>query len=234
MVKGKLRILVVDDEPQYVWTIQVNLEARGYAVLTASSGREALDLAVSQSPDLIVLDIRLPDMDGFQVCRQVRTYSTVPILMLTALAEDRNKIKGLDLGADDYITKPFGIDELMARIRSVFRRVEFSSQQAPAPVFQAGNLEVDLVQEQVFVEGKLVHLTRTEYRLLCELIKHAGKILSFDDLLQRVWGEGTEGQAHLVRQVVHRLRAKIEPDRQDPQYIQTYAGLGYFFALPDT
>jgi len=232
MNKGKVRILVVDDEPRYVWTIQVNLEARGYAVIVAGDGQKAVELAVTEEPDLIVLDIRMPGLDGYEVCRRIREFSTVPIIMLTALAEDVDKVKGLDTGADDYVTKPFSAEELLARVRAVLRRAGFSEQQAPRPIFQAGDLRVDFDQRQVFVGDQEVRLTRTEYRLLCELVKHSERVLVPDYLLEKVWGFGYEGENRLLRQAIHRLRKKIERDPRNPKFILTQPGSGYVFVLP--
>jgi DNA-binding response OmpR family regulator len=232
MNKGKVRILIVDDEPRYVWTIQVNLEGRGYAVLVAGDGQEAVELALTEEPDLIVLDIRMPGLDGYEVCRRIREFSTVPIIMLTALAEDVEKVKGLDAGADDYVTKPFSAEELLARVRAVLRRAGFSEEQAPTPIFQAGDLRVDFDRQQVFVGDQEVRLTRTEYRLLCELVKHAERVLVPDYLLEKVWGFGYEGENRLLRQAIHRLRKKIERDPRNPKFILTRPGSGYVFILP--
>jgi DNA-binding response OmpR family regulator len=233
MNKGKIRVLVVDDEPRYIWAVQVNLEARGYEVLAAQDGQAALELAASEEPDLILLDIRMPGLDGYEVCGRIREFSAVPIIMLTALAEDTDKVKGLDIGADDYVTKPFSAEELLARIRAALRRVELSEQQDPCPTFQAGDLLVDFAQQRVFAHDQEVNLTPTEYRLFCELVKQAGRVLVSDYLLERVWGMGYEGENLLLRQAVHRLRRKIEPDPRNPQYIQTRPGIGYVFAPPE-
>ena len=233
MNKGKVRILVVDDEPRYVWTIQVNLEARGYEVLVAGDGQRAVELVVTEEPDLIVLDIRMPGLDGYEVCRRIREFSTVPIIMLTALAEDVDKVKGLDAGADDYVTKPFSAEELLARVRAVLRRAGFSEQQAPRPIFQAGDLRVDFDRQQVFVGDQEVHLTPIEYRLLCELVEHAERVLVPEYLLEQVWGIGHEGETRLVRQAIHRLRGKIERDPKKPRCIQTRPGRGYVFIPPE-
>ena len=233
MNKGKVCILVVDDEPRYVRAIQVNLEASGYEVLAARDGETAIELAASGTPDLILLDIRMPGLDGYEVCRRIREFSAVPIIMLTALAEDADKVKGLDIGADDYVTKPFSADELLARVRSALRRVELSGRKEPHPIFQADDLLVDFARQRVFVRGQEVTLTPTEYRLLYELIRQAGRVLVPEYLLEKVWGIGYEGENRLLWQAVHRLRRKIEPDPRNPQYIQTRPGIGYVFALPE-
>ena len=197
-MKEKVRILVVDDEPKYVWTTQVVLEAKGYEVLVARDGHTAVELAASERPDLIILDIKMPDMDGYEVCWRIREFSTVPIIMLTALAEDANKVEGLDVGADDYVIKPFSADELLARVRSILRRVEFLKPSERRPSFQAGELRVDFHQQRVYVSDREVHLTSKEYGLLCELVEHAGQVLIPDYLLERVWGLGYEGENLLV------------------------------------
>jgi DNA-binding response OmpR family regulator len=234
MNKGKVHILVVDDEPRYVRALQINLEASGYKVLAARDGQTAIELAVSEEPDLILLDIRMPGLDGYEVCRRIREFSAVPIIMLTALAEDADKVKGLDIGADDYVTKPFSAEELWARVRAVLRRVELSERQKPRPTFQAGDLLVDFARQRVFACGQEANLTPTEYRLLCELVRQAGRILVPEYLLEKVWGMGYEGENRLLWQAVHRLRRKIERDPRNPQYIQTRPGIGYVFAFPSS
>ncbi len=232
-MKDKIRILVVDDEPRYVRAIQVNLEASGYEVLTASDGRKTIELAASKELDLILLDVRMPGLNGYEACQRIREFSTVPIIMLTALADNADKVKGLDAGADDYVTKPFSADELLARVRAVLRRAELAESPEPRPSFQAGDLLVDFAQQRVFVRGSEVNLTPTEYRLLCELVKQAGRVLVPEYLLEKVWGVGYEGENRLLWQVVHRLRQKIERDPRDPQYIQTRPGTGYVFLASD-
>jgi DNA-binding response OmpR family regulator len=233
MNKGKVRILVVDDEPRYVQAIQINLEASGYEMLAARDGQTAIELAATEEPDLILLDIRMLGLDGYEVCRRIREFSAVPIIMLTALAEDADKVKGLDIGADDYVTKPFSADEILARVRAVLRRVELSERQNPCPTFQAGDLLVDFARQRVFACGQEANLTPTEYRLLCELVRQAGRVLVPEYLLEKVWGMGYEAENHLLWQAVHRLRRKIERDPRNPKYIQTRPGIGYVFALPE-
>jgi DNA-binding response OmpR family regulator len=233
MHRGKVRILVVDDEPKYVWAIRANLEARGYEVLMAGDGQTAVELAAEEEPDLILLDIRMPGLNGYETCGRIREFSVVPIIMLTAVAETADKVRGLDAGADDYVTKPFSVDELLARVRSLLRRSEPADEAgAPAP-FEAGELRVDLGQQRVFVGDREADLTPTEYRLLAELILHADCVLLPEQLLERVWGAGYEGQVHLVRQAVHRLRQKIEPDPAQPRYIENRRGMGYLFVSPE-
>jgi len=233
MHKGKkTRILVADDEIRYVRAIQVNLEAVGYEVLVARDGQQALELVAAEEPDLVILDLKMPGLDGLEVCRRVREFSTVPIIMLTALAEDADKVKGLDTGADDYVTKPFSAGELMSRVRAALRRVELAERPGQIPAFQTGDLIVDFTQQRVFVRGQEVHLTSTEYRLLRELVSGAGRILPPGYLLEEVWGPGYRDDTHLVLQAIHRLRQKLEPDPKSPQYIQTRPGIGYVFSAP--
>ena len=224
----KVRILAVDDEPRYVRVIKINLEASGYDVITAESGATALELAVTENPDLVLLDLMMPDIDGYEVCRRIREFSNMPIIMLTALTETNNKVKGLDLGADDYITKPFSARELLARIRAAMRRNEPPSAKEAA-IFEAGELRIDFVRHRVFVRDQEIKLTPTEYRLLSELVKQADRILVPDYLLEKVWGMGHEGEVQLLWQAIHRLRHKIEADPQNPRYIQTRPGIGYIF-----
>jgi len=230
MTKGKGRILVVDDEPKYGRAIQLTLEAGGHEVISARNGETAIDLAATEEPDLIMLDIRMPGMDGYEVCTCIREFSTVPVIMLTALAEERDMVNGLDAGADDYVTKPFSARELLARVRAVLRRVELSEREDPSPVFEAGELQVDFAQRRVCARGQEVHLTPTEYHLLCELVKQAGRVLVPDYLLERVWGMGYAGESGLLRLAIHRLRRKVERDPGHPEYIHTRPGLGYIFA----
>ena len=229
MDQGKVRVLVVDDEPRYVRAIQVYLQAQGYEVFSAHDGQMAVDMVAGEQPDLILLDVRMPRMDGYEACRRIREFSDVPIILLTAMAEESDKVKGLDAGADDYVTKPFGAQELLARVRAVLRRIRPVDRDAPAPSFQTGDLLVDFVQQRVFVREQEVHLTPTEYRLLRELAQHPDQVLVPDYLLERVWGSHYQGETQLLRQAIHRLRQKIESDPQNPQYIQTRPGIGYVF-----
>ena len=233
MSTTKPLILVVDDEPQYVYLIKLNLEARGYRVSVGDNGEAAVALAAEQQPDLVILDLMMPMLNGFEACRQIRQFSTVPIIMLTAKAEEADKIKGLDAGADDYVTKPFSIDELLARVRANLRRNELSQQPQTGPFFESGDLRVDLMARRVFVNDREVPLTPTEYRLLTELIKHAGQVVVPDHLLAVGWGDSYEGEEQVLRQAIYRLRQKLEPDPKQPRYLETRPGLGYVFVPPD-
>ena len=229
----KVRILVAEDEPRYIWAIQTNLEARGYEVLTASDGQQAVQLAADAQPDLVLLDIKMPILNGYEACRRIREFSTVPIIMITAMAEETNKVLGLDLGADDYVTKPFSVPELLARVRAALRRIEFAEGLPSDTSYVAGELRVNFGQQRVFVRGQEVELTRTEYRLLCELVKQPGRILMSSYLTERVWGPEYDEGDKLIRQAIHRLRRKIEPDPRRPEYIRTRPGLGYIFVPPE-
>jgi len=232
-MKDKAHILVVEDERRYLRAIQINLEASGYRVSTAEDGLQALELAASKAPDLVLLDIKLPGLDGLKVCRRIREFSTVPIIMLTALAQDTDKVRGLDAGADDYVTKPFSVEELLARVRAALRRAELSARGEERPVFEVGELRVDLAQQRVFVREREVELTPTEYRMLAAFVQQAGRVLVPEYLLERTWGVGYEGETQLVWQAIHRLRRKIEDDPRNPRYILTRPGVGYILALLD-
>ena len=232
MGKGRIRILVADDEPRYIRAIKVNLEASGYEVITARDGQMAVELAAETEPDLILLDIKMPRLDGYEACRRIREFSKTPIIMLTALAEEADKVKGLDLGADDYVTKPFSANELLARVRAVLRRGVLS-EPPPSPVFHTGELNIDFARQRVFVANREVNLTATEYRLLCELARQAGRVLVPEYLLDNIWGPGYAGETRLVWQAIHRLRQKIEPDPRNPHYILNKPGIGYLLAGPD-
>jgi len=233
MDEFKARILVVDDEPRYIRAVQANLEARGYEVLSAQNGQTAIELARRKEPDLILLDIRMPGLNGYEVCERIREFSSVPIIMLTALSDDVNKVRGLDTGADDYVTKPFSIAELIARVRAALRRAALSKQTEHDSVFRAGDLLIDFSLRRVFVGDQEVSLTPTEYRLLCELARQAGRVLMPDYLLKQVWGIEHAQDTRLVWQVIHRLRRKIECDPQNPRYVQTRAGMGYILQIPE-
>jgi len=233
MSPDKTRILVVDDEPKYVYIMQLNLEASGYEVIVGRDGEEAVALAAGEEPDLIILDIMMPNLNGYEACERIRQFSTVPIIFLSARAEESDKVKGLELGADDYITKPFGVDELLARVRAALRRVELGKQPEAMPIFEAGYLKVDLTQQRVFVDEREIYLSATEYRLLSELVKQRGRIVVTDHLLKVGWGTGYEGEEQILRQAMYRLRRKIEVDPKHPQYIQTRSGLGYMFVAPN-
>jgi DNA-binding response OmpR family regulator len=226
-VESKARILVVDDDPRYVKLVRVNLEPSGYEVVTANTGQMAIDLAAERDLDLILLDIMMPGLDGYQTCKEIRRFSQVPVIMLTALGHTDSLVRGLDAGADDYIAKPFSAQELLARIRALLRRAEINSGEEP-PDHRPRRVTLDTASHRVYVRGEEVHLTNTEYRLLSELVTHAGRVLVQSYLLDRIW-DADEGAAHLLWQTIHRLRQKIEPDPSDPQFIQNRPGIGYIY-----
>ena len=231
-VAQRQTVLIVDDEPRYVRLIAVNLEASGFAVLSARDGQSALDLAAARQPDLVLLDIGLPVLDGFEVCRRIREFSDAPIIMLTAKAGEADKVRGLDAGADDYLTKPFGPGELLARIRAVLRRARLPEDQRPAPVFRAGELTVDFAQHLVRLGEREVPLTPTEYKLLAQLARHAGRVVATEALLHRIWGPEYGDETQHVRLYVSRLRQKLEDDPEHPRWIVTRPGVGYMLQVP--
>jgi DNA-binding response OmpR family regulator len=231
MKNGNARILTVDDEVRYLRLLQICLEAAGYEVIPARDGRSALEQAAKQEPDLILLDLMLPDISGVELCRQIREFSNVPVIMLTARAEEADKIQGLDTGADDYITKPFSADELLARVRAALRRAAGQEAGLRPARFQVGGLEVDFVRQEVRVEGQEVHLTATEYRLLVEMIHQPNRVLVPEYLLEKVWGPEYGAETRLLWQAVHRLRQKIEVDPKHPRFIRTKPGAGYIFTV---
>jgi two-component system, OmpR family, KDP operon response regulator KdpE len=225
MTDRAIRILVVDDEPQIRRFLRTSLSARGYDVIEAAGGKEAVIRATGEKPDVIVLDLGLPDVDGMEVIRQLREWSRVPIIVLSVRAGETDKIEALNAGADDYVTKPFGMGELIARIGTALRhRVQSETSE---PVFESSNLKVDLSKRQVFVDGREVKLTPTEYDLLRYLVTHAGKVVTHQQLLREVWGPHSVNETHYVRVYVGQLRQKIEPDPAQPRYILTEPGVGY-------
>ncbi len=220
------RVLVVDDEPAILRVVQTNLSRHDFRVETADTGQAALEAHSRFHPDLVLLDLGLPDMDGLEVIREIRTNSSTPIVVLSVRGAERDKVQALDLGADDYLTKPFGVDELLARVRVALRHAARPAQ-GTAAVFMAGELEVDLEHRRVSVGDREVHLTPTEYSLLTALISHPNKVLTDRMLLQQVWGSAWETEAHYIHVYVARLRKKLEPDTQAPRYIMTEPGVGY-------
>lgn len=225
------RILVVDDEPRYIKLLRYNLESTGYEVITAATGEEALSLTALKKPDMIILDLRLPGLDGYEVCRRVREFSWVPIIMLTARGEERDKVEGLRLGADDYVTKPFSAEELLARVEAVLRRSQFPGAEAQ-PVINVGNLVIDIHNSTVMKEGREINLTSTEYRLLHCLAINIGRVVVQEELQERVWGPEYRERYEGLRVFIMRLRQKIEDDPEHPKYILTKPGIGYVLASP--
>ncbi len=228
---NKIQVLVVDDEPRYLKLLRYNLEAAGYEVFAAASGEEALSLVARTNLDLIILDIRLPDIDGYQVCSRVREFSSVPIIMLTAKGEEQEKVRGLRLGADDYVTKPFGAEELMARVEAVLRRGRMA-EVTPLPVLTIGGLSIDFAQRKITIGGQEVNLSPTEYRLLQCLAVNAGRVIVHEELQEKVWGPEYRERYEGLRVYIRRLRKKIEKDPGQPAYILTKPGVGYMLASP--
>jgi two-component system KDP operon response regulator KdpE len=232
MSKSGAVILVVDDEREIVRALSGALKAHGYAVLTASSGEEALELVAKQHPDLLLLDLLLPGMSGLEVCRQVRAESNVPIIVLSVKGAERDKVEALDLGADDYVAKPFGVDEVLARVRVALRRA-IQPPSGAEPRFQAGPLSIDFARRQVELDGQGVALTPTEFDLLKVLVIHRGKILTRQMLLKAVWGDAAHARTHSLHVYVALLRQKIEPLPDRPRFIITIPGVGYRFSETD-
>jgi DNA-binding response OmpR family regulator len=228
----KAHILVVDDERRLVGLLRHNLESVGYSVSTAADGTTALALVESQELDLVILDLMLPDVDGYEVCRQIREYSDVPIIMLTARSDQSEKVRGLDLGADDYLTKPFDAKEMLARVRAVLRRTKVPQQSKKQPILVADDLVIDFARRQVSVRGERIKLSPTEYKLLYELASNADRVLLHDELLRRVWGSEYRDEVEYLRVYIRYLRQKLEPDPAKPRYILTEPGVGYLFATP--
>ena len=226
------RILAVDDEPRYLEIIRFNLETAGYRVACAASGEEALDVFTADDADLIVLDLMLPGIDGFEVCRLVRERSSCPVIMLTAKGAEEDKVRGLRLGADDYVTKPFSAQELLARVEAVLRRARGPEGERPATIV-VGDLSIDPQRKQVTVAGRDVRLSPTEYRLLWCLAANAGALLSRDELLTQVWGKAYKGEDEILRVTLWRLRQKLADDPAAPRYIVTRPGLGYMLVAPE-
>jgi DNA-binding response OmpR family regulator len=224
-------ILVVDDEPVLRETLAEALDADGFRVVTAADGREALSRFREHQPDLVVLDLMLPELSGIEVCRIIRAESGVPIVMLTAKTSELDKVVGLELGADDYVTKPFSLRELSARIRALLRRTEQLAE-APAPLVELGALTVDLAGHRLLRDGERVPLKPKVFELLAYLLRHPGQVLTREQLLEHVWGYDYAGETRTVDVHIHWLRAAIEPDPADPAYLHTVRGVGYVFRRP--
>src|SRR5262245_4351169 len=224
-------VLVVDDEPQILRVMRASLPVRGFEVTTASTGEEALTQLRKHVPDVIILDLVMPEMSGLEVCRRVREFSSVPIIVLSAKGSESDKVAALDLGADDYVTKPFGMDELLARIRAVLRRL--SGSETDQHVLTVGDLHIDTDERRVVVAGKEVRLTPKEFEVLKYLVRSAGKVVTHQALLQSVWGRQSTDQVEYLRVFINQLRRKIEPDASHPLYILTEPWIGYRFSPQD-
>ena len=221
-------VLVIEDDRRYRDLLEMNLKRAGYAVALATDGLTGLHLLERDRPDLVILDLALPDIDGYEVCQRIRDYSQVPIIMLTARAEGHHKIRGLNLGADDYVTKPFAVDELIARIAAVLRRAHTESRSQPH--FHSADLIIDFDKRRVTIHGREVRVTRQEYKLLYHLALNAGRVIVQDELLRRVWGTGFEEDTELLHTTVRRLRRKIEDEPSLPRYVLTRRSIGYLLA----
>jgi two-component system KDP operon response regulator KdpE len=223
-------ILVVDDEPQIRRVMRTTLSSHGYAIKEAKSGEEALESFRSEKPDLILLDVNMPGMSGVEACREIRASSDVPIIMLTVRNTEKDKVQALDAGADDYVVKPFGIEELLARVRAALRRV-MGGEGPPAIV--SPQLQIDFASRKVTVQGKSIRLTPKEFALLRQLVANSGKPLTHRSLLQAVWGPDYGEETEYLRVFVNQLRKKIEPDPRHPRFIRTEPWIGYRFELPE-
>ena len=225
---AKGNILVVDDEPQITRVLKTTLSSRGYGVRVASDGDEAVQLMKQWSPDLLITDLRMPNMGGLDLCRHVRARSRIPIIVLSVKGEERTKVDALDAGADDYVTKPFGVNELLARVRAALRRATTSDQPETLRI-EAGDFHIDIQQRSVLVGGREVHLTPKEFELLVYLARHPGKVLTHRTLLGAVWGANCIEQPEYLRVFIGHLRKKLEPDEASPRYILTEPWVGYRF-----
>jgi two-component system KDP operon response regulator KdpE len=222
------RILVVDDEPQILRALEMSLRGAGYDVVTASTGADALTKAAVQPPDAVILDLVLPDMRGTDVCRELRTWTSVPVIVLSVVGDESEKVAALDAGADDYVTKPFGVDELLARIRAALRRTEGESE----PIREVGELRVDIAGREVTFGGRPVQLTPHEFTLLSLLVRNEGKLLTHKTILEEVWGHAYAAESHYLHVYVSQLRRKLEPEPARPRYILTEPGVGYRLVDP--
>ena len=226
------QILVVDDDPLMVRLLRTNLDKAGYRVLTASEGEEALEVVASALPDLVILDVMLPKVDGYEVCRRIREFSLVPVVLLTAKGEPVDKLRGFDMGADDYLTKPFSPPELLARVRAVLRRTQQGAPSGAPSMVQCGDLTIDLLRRRVLVSEEPVKLTKTEFDLLQQLAVHRGKVLSHTELLTKVWGAEYRDDRDYLFAYIHHLRRKLEPNPEQPVYIRSKPGFGYVLDCP--
>jgi DNA-binding response OmpR family regulator len=220
------RILVVDDEPRYLHLLEANLLTEGYEVSTAVDGERALEVFSANPTDLILLDVMLPRMDGFSVCQRIREFSTVPVIMLTAKGEEQDRVRGLDVGADDYLVKPFSVMELLARVRAVLRRAQVTETGADR-FFTHENLKIDFARAEVWLGEQPIYLSATEYRLLLQFTHNIGKVLTAEDLLTSVWGPEYSEDKEILWVTIARLRQKVEENPHEPRHIVTRSGLGY-------
>ncbi|HEX4796739.1 MAG TPA: response regulator [Humisphaera sp.] len=227
MSEPRPTILIIEDEPALQKFLRVTLSSQDYNIIEATRGEEGLRHAAVGQPDLIVLDLGLPDMDGLEVTRRLREWSAIPIIIVSARGKEQDKVVALDAGADDYLTKPFGVGELLARVRVALRHSSSANRESGDPLFAVGDLRVDLAAREVSVASKVLHLTPNEFRLLSVLVKNAGKVITHRQLLREVWGPGSGEETHYLRVYMNQLRQKIEADSARPKYLLTEAGVGY-------
>ena len=223
-------VVLIEDEPQIRKFLRATLAGQGYRLFEATTGADGVVEVGSRQPDVVIVDLGLPDMDGLDVIRRVREWTDVPVIVLSARGQERDKVVALDAGADDYVSKPFGAGELLARIRVALRRTAGASHEADDAVFKVGELRVDLLHRQVLVKGKEIHLTPIEYKLLTMLVRHAGKVVMYQQLLREVWGPAHTEQAHYARVYMAHLRHKLEAEPARPRYLLTEPGVGYRLA----
>jgi DNA-binding response OmpR family regulator len=228
------KILIVDDEPRYLRLVEANLLPEGYHVLQANNGQQAVEMVALHKPDLVMLDVMMPILDGFQALERIRDFSSVPVIIVSAKGEEQDRVRGLNLGADDYILKPFSASELLARVRAVLRRI-----QRPGPIsegvaiFRHGNLTVDFARAEVFRDDKMVYLSATEYRVLLQLVQMYGKVVPSDQLLKDVWGDEYTEDKEILWVSISRLRQKLEDDPRNPVHVVTRSGVGYIMPKLD-
>ncbi len=228
----KYKVLVVEDEGRIARLIRANLTVSGYVVTLCQNGEEALELVDRVDPDVILLDVMLPKIDGFEVCRQIREFSRVPIIMVTAKDDPSDRVMGLNLGADDYLVKPFVVEELLARVKAVIRRVYVADEPKAATHLEIGPLSIHFAEHKLYKNGEEISLSPTEYRLLAHLARNRNRVLTHDDLLTRVWGPEYRGALEYLRVAIGRLRKKIETDPSQPEFILNTHGIGYTFRAP--
>jgi len=221
------RILVVDDEPRYVRLMEANLISEGYDVMKGYDGQSAVEMVADNKPDLVLLDVMMPGLDGFGACERIREFSSIPIIMVTAKGEEQDRVRGLDVGADDYIVKPFSATEVLARVRAVLRRAQVTDSTYDQSQFTHGNLRIDLARAEVFKDDDMIFLSATEYRLLLQFVHNQGNILTSEDLLVNVWGPEYREDKEILWVSISRLRQKLEDDPRNPQHIVTRSGMGY-------
>ncbi|MCJ7701909.1 MAG: response regulator transcription factor [Anaerolineales bacterium] len=221
-------ILVVDDETRYVRLMEANLASEGYEILKGSNGQDAVEAVAKHHPDLVLLDVMMPGMSGFEACERIREFSSVPIIMVTAKGEEQDRVEGLNVGADDYIVKPYSATELLARVRAVLRRSQLSRSTFTQTVFSHEDLRIDFARAEVYQGDTMIYLSATEYRLLLQFAQNVGRVINSDELLENVWGPEYRDDKEILWVSISRLRQKLEKDHKKPKHIVTRPGLGYF------